>query len=279
MNKATKTTFAALLFAALSMQVMAQNGNSYWGRYEGVLLLQPLSGTGRMKILNEYSFVDSAGGRWVVPAGYVSDGASIPKLAWSIVGDPWGADYRNAAVIHDAACDSKNRPWESVHLTFYYAMLAAGVSKYKAKIMYAAVYHFGPRWGPRLERQLAKVTLEYARVLLQSNMIAAEDRSKVADEIAMAERRNEASIFNEGLAAVLGVDPRTMREDALQSLTEVVITAPISNAQATVTMTPEQLNTIIGAVDSLEHTTSDEMARLTSLQSLPIRPPTVYRAP
>jgi hypothetical protein len=277
MNKATKMTVAALLLAAMSLQVMAQNGNSYWGRYEGVLLLQPLSGTGRMKILNEYSFVDSAGGRWVVPAGYVSDGASIPKLAWSIVGDPWGADYRNAAVIHDAACENKNRPWESVHLTFYYAMLAAGVSKYKAKVMYAAVYHFGPRWGVRLERQLAKVTLDHARHLLQSNMVAAADRSRLADEIAMAERRHEA--LGPALAAVLGVDPWAISNDAAaQSLIDVIITEPISEPQATVAMTPDQLKGIIGAVDALEHSTSDEMAKLSSLQSLSIRPPIPYHA-
>ena len=41
-------------------------------------------------------------GSWtiVVPAGFVSDGASIPRIFWSIIGGPWGR-YGKAAVLHD----------------------------------------------------------------------------------------------------------------------------------------------------------------------------------
>ena len=63
--------------------------------------------------------------------------------------DNWGAfegKYRQASVLHDVACDRKIEPWEQVHEMFYWAMLASGVSSLKAKIMYAAVYHKGPRW-------------------------------------------------------------------------------------------------------------------------------------
>src|SRR5690606_6494125 len=59
--------------------------------------------------------------------------------------------YRNASVIHDVACDQKQRPWRDVHRAFYTAMLAAQVDPIKAKIMYGAVYQFGPRW----ERQVS----------------------------------------------------------------------------------------------------------------------------
>jgi hypothetical protein len=76
------------------------------------------------------------------------DGASIPKFAWSIIGGPFEGKYRDASVIHDVACVARSAPWEYVHLVFYYAMLASGVDKTTAKIMYAAVYHFGPRWDP-----------------------------------------------------------------------------------------------------------------------------------
>lgn len=37
---------------------------------------------------------------YIVPKGFVSDGASIPKFAWSIVGHPFG-EYLESAVIHD----------------------------------------------------------------------------------------------------------------------------------------------------------------------------------
>lgn len=42
--------------------------------------------------------------RWVtVPAGYLTDGASVPRLAWSII-PPWGS-YGQAAVVHDLLCE------------------------------------------------------------------------------------------------------------------------------------------------------------------------------
>lgn len=85
---------------------------------------------------------------WVAPAGAIVDGASIPQFAWSIIGGPFEGKYRDASVIHDVACREKNAPWEYIHLVFYYAMLANGSDPLKAKIMYAAVYHFGSRWNP-----------------------------------------------------------------------------------------------------------------------------------
>ncbi|MND25688.1 hypothetical protein D3C87_1271250 [compost metagenome] len=42
--------------------------------------------------------------RWVeVPAGYLTDGASVPRAFWSII-PPWGS-YGQAAVVHDILCE------------------------------------------------------------------------------------------------------------------------------------------------------------------------------
>ncbi len=51
-------------------------------------------------------------------------------------------------MIHDYYCDRKERSWQDTHQVFYYAMRAANVDEKTAKIMYGAVYLFGPRWGP-----------------------------------------------------------------------------------------------------------------------------------
>lgn len=99
-----------------------------------------------MTLLAPFEYVDARNEHWVAPKGAVVDGASIPQFAWSIIGGPFEGRYRNASVIHDIACDEKKRPWNLVHETFYWAMLTSGVDATKAKIMYAAVYHFGPRW-------------------------------------------------------------------------------------------------------------------------------------
>lgn len=43
-------------------------------------------------------------GEWVnVPAGYLTDGASVPRMFWSLI-PPWGI-YGQAAVVHDILCE------------------------------------------------------------------------------------------------------------------------------------------------------------------------------
>jgi hypothetical protein len=38
---------------------------------------------------------------YVVPSGYVSDGASIPRPLWSLVGSPFCSEWREGAYLHD----------------------------------------------------------------------------------------------------------------------------------------------------------------------------------
>lgn len=83
---------------------------------------------------------------WDVPSGAVTDGASVPRFFWTAFPSFTGK-YRGAAVVHDCYCQSKMRRWRDTHEAFYYAMRASGVGETTAKVMYAAVYNFDPRWG------------------------------------------------------------------------------------------------------------------------------------
>ena len=116
------------------------------GHYEGTVRVEWLEDGRRMKLLADFAYLDSNQVKWPAPTESVIDGASIPRVAWSIIGGPFEGKYRNASVLHDVACDQKTQPWELVHLMFYEAMLTSGTSAVLAKTMYAAVYHFGPRW-------------------------------------------------------------------------------------------------------------------------------------
>lgn len=120
---------------------------SDWGRFSGPLHLEFLPDGRRMKLLMPFGYVDPQGQDWPVPQDAVTDGASIPRLLWTVIGGPFEGSYRNAAVIHDYYCDVRNRGWESVHRMFYTAMLACGVSSTSAKILYFGVRLGGPRWN------------------------------------------------------------------------------------------------------------------------------------
>jgi hypothetical protein len=129
-------------FILLSMQPIK-------GSFIGQVLVEWLNENGpdrNMKLIRKFEYKDSAGKVWMVPAGTIINGASIPPLFWQLVGPPFVGDYRKASVVHDYYCDKKNESWLSVHRMFFEACLAGGVSEIQAKIMYTAVYAEGPRW-------------------------------------------------------------------------------------------------------------------------------------
>ncbi|THK35602.1 DUF1353 domain-containing protein [Ensifer sp. MPMI2T] len=115
-------------------------------QFQGRLVGEFLDDGRKIRLLETYTYLDPVGQVWTVPADTVVDGASIPQIFWSVIGGPLEGKYRNASVIHDFYCDQKTRPWQSVHRVFFDAMQESGVEALKAKIMYYAVYTFGPRW-------------------------------------------------------------------------------------------------------------------------------------
>lgn len=103
---------------------------------------------------NRLEFVDAHGRSWVAPGRTLTDGASIPKIFVSIVGDPTSPEFINAAAVHDAYCgigneagaNYQNAKWEDVHKMFYDGLIVGGTEEFRAKMMFAAVWLGGPRW-------------------------------------------------------------------------------------------------------------------------------------
>jgi Protein of unknown function (DUF1353) len=126
-----------------------------YGRFVGQVKTEWLNPDARsMRLLENFGYTDPDGKLWIAPADSIIDGASIPQAFWSIIGGPFEGEYRNASVVHDVACDRRKDPWQAVHRMFYFACLCGGVEPSKAKIMYAAVYHFGPRWKLQTEYEI-----------------------------------------------------------------------------------------------------------------------------
>jgi len=86
----------------------------------------------------------------VVPAGSITDFASIPSIFWSLL-PSWGK-YGKAAVVHDWLYHQHNilsRGSKSsitrkeADIIFYEGMLVSGTRRWKAEVMYWAVRLFG----------------------------------------------------------------------------------------------------------------------------------------
>lgn len=136
------------LLVGLGLCVQGCSGSrGQFGHFEGKVKTEWIETDRKMQLLEDFSYVDARGARWPAPKGSIIDGASIPQALWSVVGSPYTGEYRNASVVHDVACVERKRPWQDVHRMFYEACRAGGVGEQKAKLLYAAVYHFGPKWS------------------------------------------------------------------------------------------------------------------------------------
>jgi len=98
-------------------------------------------GGGQYRLLTDFCF-----NGYCVPAGFVTDGASIPKVLWSVIGSPMTGKYVPVAVLHDYLYSKRciyKVSFEEANEIFYRGMLKLGVNRFKAYLMYRAVCMFG----------------------------------------------------------------------------------------------------------------------------------------
>lgn len=133
----------------LAICTLAQPALAESGKFIGTLTFtDPDCVRGKVCVLKDaFAFKDAEGTGWEARAGLPTDGATIPSWAQGIAGVPFTPAYIKAAVIHDHYCDRHVRSWRSTHRVFYDALLASGVERRWAAIMYFGVYLGGPKWA------------------------------------------------------------------------------------------------------------------------------------
>lgn len=144
-----------------------------WGKYAGPIRTEWQPGR-KMRLLENTSYTAPNGAVWLAPKGWSIDGASIPQAFWCTVGGPFEDNYRDASVFHDVACDQRTARWQDVHYMFYTGMRCSGVDEEKAKVMYAAVYRFGPRWPDPHARATGRTSRALIAATVRRNPTHAE---------------------------------------------------------------------------------------------------------
>lgn len=79
----------------------------------------------------------------VVPAGYATDFASVPRLLWAV--EPPLGDAGKAAVLHDWLYETGERPRLEADRIFAEAMAVLEVPGWKRRLIHHAVRLFGAR--------------------------------------------------------------------------------------------------------------------------------------
>ena len=133
--------FAAGMYATSSSADQA----GFSGRVV-VEVLDEIEFVHKLRLLENVSYLDSGGRRWLAKRGGILDGETVPRQFVTVGDLPFPSEYRKAAVVHDFFSRAKTIPWKEVHRMLYDASIAEGVVENQAKLLYAAVYAGGWRW-------------------------------------------------------------------------------------------------------------------------------------
>ena len=82
---------------------------------------------------------------FTIPKGYCFDGATIPRFLWRVIGSKTDNTFLIAALIHDILCENRgyvNNDRNFSSKVFRALLIAGGVGKVKAQVMYLAVDNF-----------------------------------------------------------------------------------------------------------------------------------------
>ena len=91
---------------------------------------------------------------FVVPQGFVSDGASIPRVLWPIIGQPFDFRWRKEAVLHDFFYRAEHKivSRKLADQIFYDSLRDNGLRYTKAQSMYIGLRLFGwAAWSSSLK--------------------------------------------------------------------------------------------------------------------------------
>lgn len=114
------------------------------GMFVGRLRLEAEIDGRLWRLLEPFAYWTSGGKKIDVPEGYQTDGASIPRILWRIVGPPMTGPYRRAAVIHDWTHENARKgrlgyTFDWSNRVFLEAMEVDGVGWIKRRAMYLGV--------------------------------------------------------------------------------------------------------------------------------------------
>lgn len=92
-----------------------------------------------LQMVERFRYLSTVHGEIEVPAGFITDGASVPRIFWGVL-SPFG-DYFGAALIHDFLYSPHNRRFDRATCDgiFLEAMAAAGVPWLRRRTIYRAV--------------------------------------------------------------------------------------------------------------------------------------------
>ena len=131
-----------------------------------VITNEPGGGRKDWRVLEDLTYYDGETGFAITTrTGAGTDGASIPRFFWRMMGGPFSGKYVAAALIHDQLYRAQGLgilTRKQSDQIFRRAMLSCDVPEWKAALMYRAV-RMGGEW-PTLPIYELEIQYDYLRI-------------------------------------------------------------------------------------------------------------------
>lgn len=108
--------------------------------FSGLLILAWLEDGRLVRVYQDWSYTALDGTVYTVRAGFVTDGASIPRVLWSGIGSPYIGLYRWGAVLHDWLYRVLGVPKDRADAVFRECMLRCGCSDLLVDAIFEGVH-------------------------------------------------------------------------------------------------------------------------------------------
>jgi hypothetical protein len=101
-----------------------------------ILTLTPV-GDGKYQVVEDYKDI---------PAGFVTDGASIPRFLWRLIDHPFQSDYIEVYVEHDHDYQTGRIPRKEADVKLRDGLARKGMGSIKRSLVYFGVRLCGSRY-------------------------------------------------------------------------------------------------------------------------------------
>lgn len=105
---------------------------------------------GGVELVEDYKASDGE----CITCGFEWDGATIPRVFWSIVGSPYDPEVIIPSLEHDYDYWTRKYDRDLCDDRFYHNMIRCGVGKKRAYTMYKAVRNFGGCYYERRQQDI-----------------------------------------------------------------------------------------------------------------------------
>ena len=112
------------------------------GHFTDNIGIEPAGGK-LWRVNNAFSYVTDQGDVIDILLDFIFDGASIPRIAWILIGHPLSQEFLAPSAVHDKLCQTHRFKPAKTHHIFKQAMRDNLVAWWKRTVMWSAVRLFG----------------------------------------------------------------------------------------------------------------------------------------